>query len=117
MTLTLTLRTQHSPDQARLYKIDAAMRILHDPLRRFYIKLSRKKMYDPVEFLLSDAIQKWNDGAALDEYSTFFLAYVGLVEGRAIASSRGKMSSIRQHNTVSSNALRGALRGVAGPGT
>jgi hypothetical protein len=28
-------------------------------------------MYDPVEFLLTDAIQKWNDGAALDEYSDF----------------------------------------------
>jgi len=74
-------------------------------------------MYDPVEFLLSDAIQKWNDGAALDEYSEFFVAYVGIVEGRAIAVSRGKMSTIRQHNTVRSNALRGALRGVAGPGT
>ena len=103
--------------QARMYKIDAAMRILHDPLRRFYIKLSRKKMYDPVEFLLTGAIQKWNDGAALDEYSEFFVAYVGMVEGRAIAVSRGKMSTIRQHNTVHSNALRGALRGVAGPGT
>jgi hypothetical protein len=93
------------------------MRILHDPLRRFYIKLSRKKQYDPIEFLLLDAIQKWNDGEALDEYSEFFLAYVGLVEGRAIASSRGKMSTIRQHSTVRSSALRGALRNVAGQGT
>ena len=100
-----------------MYKIDAAMRILHDPMRRFYIKLSRKKMYDPVEFLLSDAIGKWNDGEALDEYSQFFVAYIRIVEGRAIAVSRGKMSTIRQHNTVCSNALRGALRGVAGPGT
>ena len=100
-----------------MYKIDAAMRILHDPLRRFYIKLSRKKQYDPVEFLLSNAIQKWNDGGALNEYSTLFVAYIGLVEGRAIAASRGKMSTIRQHNTVRSNALRGAMRGVAGPGT
>ena len=32
--------------QAIMYKIDGAMRILHDPLRRFYIKLSRKKQYD-----------------------------------------------------------------------
>lgn len=93
------------------------MRILHDPLRRFYIKLSRKKMYDPVEFIVADAIAKWNNGEALDENSALFLAYVGIVQGRAIAISRGKMSTIRQHNTVRSNALRGALRGVAGPGT
>ena len=93
------------------------MRILHDPLRLFYIKLSHKKQYDPVEFLLSIAIQKWNDGEALDEYSTFFIAYIGLVEGRAIAASRGKMSTIRQLNQVYSNALRGAMRGVAGQGS
>jgi len=103
--------------QARMVLIDAAMRILHDPLRKFWIKLSRKKQYDPVEFLLADAIRKWNDGKALDEASTLFLAHIGLVEGRAIAASRGKMSTIRDHNTTKSNMLRAATRDVAGAGT
>jgi len=102
--------------QAIMYKIDGAMRILHDPTRKFYIKLSRKKQYDPVEFLLSDAIQKWNNGEALDERSMHVLAYVGLVEGRAVLASRGKMSTIRYNNQTHSNALRGAIRKVSGAG-
>jgi len=102
--------------EARMVLIDAAMRILHDPLRRFYIKLSRKKQYDPIEFMLENAIQRWNDGEALDEFSESFLAWVGLVEGRAVAASRGKMSTIRQFNTVRSNDLRGTLRNVTGQG-
>ena len=102
--------------QAIMYKIDGAMRILHDPNRKFYIKLSRKKKYDPVEFLLSDAILKWNSGEALDEKSIFVLAYLGIVQGRAIAASRGKMSSIRYHNQSHSNSLRAAMGKVAGSG-
>lgn len=103
--------------QARMVLVDASMRILHDPLRRFYIKLSRKKQYDPVEFLLSDAVRKWNDGQALNDASMLFIAHIGLVEGRAIAASRGKMSTIRDHNTTKSNALRAAVRNLAGTGT
>ena len=39
-----------------MYKIDGAMRMLHDPARKFFIKLSRKKKYDPVAFLLASGI-------------------------------------------------------------
>jgi hypothetical protein len=102
--------------QARMFKIDAAMRILNDPLRRFYIKLSRKKQYDPVEFMLMNVIHRWNNGEALDEFSKMFLAWMGLVEKRAIAASRGKMSTIRQMNVVHSNKLRGTIRNVTGQG-
>ena len=52
---------------------------------------------------------------ALDERSTFFLAYIGLVEGRGIIASRGHVSTIRQMNTGRSNTVLKALRTVAGP--
>ena len=100
--------------QAIMYKIDAAIRILHDPLRKFYIKLSRKKRYDPVEFLLAGAFLLWNDGAALDPNSPKFLAFLAQVEQRAIAASRGKMSNIRSHNVVKSELVRGGMRAIAG---
>ena len=100
--------------QARMVKVDAAMRILHDPTRRFYIKLSRKKKYDPVEFLLASAVLSWNDGAALDEDAPAYLSYLGQVQARAIRASRGKMSTVRDMNTKRNNAVRGGLRAVAG---
>ena len=95
-----------------MYKIDASMRMLHDPLRKFYI--SRKKRYDPVEFLIASAVLLWNNGAALDPTSPKFLAYLKLVEDRAIAASRGKMSTIRDKNTKKSNESRDGLRSIAG---
>jgi hypothetical protein len=102
--------------QAIMYKIDGAMRMLHDPTRRFFIKLSRKKKYDPVEFLMMSALLLWNDGAALDPTSPKFLAYLKQVEQRAIAASRGKMSNIRSHNVVQNQVVRDGLRSIAGSG-
>ena len=103
--------------QARIYKVDAATRILHDPTRRFYVKLSRKKKYDPVEFLLASAVLAWNDGSAIDMQSPRFQAYLAQVQQRAIAASRGQMNTIRNMNTKKNNTTRDALRQVAGAGT
>ncbi len=49
--------------------------------------------------------------------STLIDEYVKMVEARAVAASRGKMSTVRQQNTKSSNLVRDALRQVAGGGS
>ena len=92
------------------------MRMLYDPTRRFFIKLSRKKQYDPVEFLLASAILLWNDGTGLDEMSEVFHAFVAAVEKRAVSASRGKMATVRGFNTTKSNLVRDGLRAVSGAG-
>ena len=62
------------------------------------------------------AVLRWNGGGGLDETSKFWLAYLDQVEARAVLASRGKMSTIRDHNTLKSTLTRTTLRGVAGPG-
>ena len=36
------------------------------------------------------------------------------VEQRAIAASRGKMSTVRSHNVIKSEIVRGGMRAIAG---
>ena len=67
--------------------------------------MSRKKKYDPVEFLLASAVLSWNDGAALDEDALAYLSYLEQVQARAIRASRGKMSTVRDMNTKRNNAV------------
>ena len=99
--------------QARMVKVDGATRILHDPTRRFYIKLSRKKRYDPVEFLITCNLLEWNDGTGVGEMSEPLLMYLAAVEERAVQASRGKMFTIRDYNRGHSNVMRDAIGAVA----
>ena len=83
---------------------------------QFYIKLSRKKRYDPIAFLVASKLLEWNDGAGMDEMSYEARKWWADIEARAVKASRGKMSTIRDMNTKKSTVVRGALRGVAATG-
>ena len=96
-------------------KNDFLMRTLFDPTRRFYMRLSKKKMYDPVEYFTPSALLEWNDGCALDMMSPECQQYLRGVALRAIASSRGSVSTVRSQNTVRSNDRRNAFRNISGP--
>ena len=73
------------------------MRMLFDPKRRFHITLSRKKMYDPVEFYLAHNIFQWNKGTSIDLLSAAGQKYLNMVATRAIAAAKGKPESIRSY--------------------
>ena len=94
-------------------KNDFLMRTLFDPTRRFYMRLSKKKKYDPVEHFTPSALLEWNDGRAIDPASPECQRYLRGVAERAVASSRGSMSTVRDFNRASDR--RAALREVAGP--
>ena len=98
--------------QGRLTKIDYAMRTLFDPERRFHITLSRKKMYDPVEFYLSHNVFRWNDASAIDLQSAAGQKYLNMVADRAIQSAKGKPESIRSRFNRANKVVRESLNTV-----
>ena len=98
--------------QGRLVKIDFAMRQLFDPRRSYHITLSRKKMYDPVEFYLSRHIFEWNDGSAIDLQSDAGQKYLRTVAERAMNSAKGKQESIRSHFNRANKIVRDSIRAL-----
>ena len=98
--------------QAIAAKVDYNMRTLFDPTRRFYVRQSKKKMYDPVEFLTVNGLLEWNDGSGIDLTSARCQRYLMQVALRAMRASRGKMSTVRDANRQHSNVLRGAMRSI-----
>ena len=89
------------------------MRMLFDPKRRFHITLSRKKMYDPVEFYLAHNIFQWNKGTSIDLLSAAGQKYLNMVATRAIAAAKGKPESIRSHYNRANKAVREGIRALA----
>ena len=57
---------------------------------------------------------EWNDGTGMDEMSEAAMRWWAQVEARAIAASRGKMSTIRDMNRGHSNVVREGFRTLAG---
>ena len=98
--------------QGRLVKIDFAMRQLFDPERPFHITLSRRKMYDPVEFYLAHNIMEWNDGSAIDLQSESGQKYLRMVAERAMNSAKGKQESIRSHFNRANKIVRDSIRAL-----
>ena len=96
----------------RLSKIDYSMRMLFNPERRYHITLSRKKMYDPVEFYLAHQIFKWNDGTAIDLLSEAGQKYLKMVAERAMNSAKGKQESIRSHFNRANKIVRDSIRAI-----
>ena len=71
-------------------------------------------MYDPVQFLLSGTITEWDDAKAIAMTSRLCLKAIEQVAERAVAASRGKMSTVRSFNVKRDSNVRDALRVVAG---